>query len=389
MKKRSLSTFTVNMPDRHLHIISFAIPYPANYGGVIDVFHKLRALHAEGIKIHLHCFVYKRESAAELLKYCESVYYYPRRTGLSSAITFKPYIVASRRSPELIKRLLEDNYPILFEGLHSCYYLDHPALQGRTLIYRESNIEHNYYYHLAVAEKNLFSRTYFLLASLKLRLFQRILKHANQMLVVSEEDCNYLRQQFPDSKVTYLPSFHANESVNSHIGQGEYALYHGNLSVPENTKAAEFLVMNVFDSDKYPLVIAGLNPPGRLQNLVKDKKNIQLIANPIQEDMDELIQKAHVNVLVSFQATGLKLKLLNTLYNGRFVLVNLPMLNGTGLNGLCTIADNAAGFNVALGELFSKTFGQDEIEKRKIILGGRFSNQVNALRLIQSIFKSR
>ena len=37
------------MPDKHLHIVSFSIPYPANYGGVIDVFYKLVALHKAGI----------------------------------------------------------------------------------------------------------------------------------------------------------------------------------------------------------------------------------------------------------------------------------------------------------------------------------------------------
>ncbi|MEI6747933.1 MAG: glycosyltransferase family 1 protein [Bacteroidales bacterium] len=376
------------MSDRHIHIISFAIPYPANYGGVIDVFYKLRALHSAGIKIHLHCFSYERESASELLKYCEDVFYYPRRTGLSSAFTFKPYIVASRRSTELLRRLLQDNYPILFEGLHSCYYLDHPSLKGRILIYRESNIEHAYYYHLAIAEKNLFSRAYFLFASLKLRLFQRILKHATQMLVVSEQDCNYLKQRFPYSKVTYLPSFHANEIVSSLTGQGEYALYHGNLSVPENNKAAEFLVKNVFETNIYPLIIAGLNPSKSLIKLVKDKNNIRMVLNPGEEEMDVLVQNAHVNVLVSFQATGLKLKLLNTLYKGRFVLVNRPMLNGTGLNKLCTIADDAAGFKVELQGLFSRTFEQEEIYKREKILGSRFSNRINTNKLIHAIFES-
>ena len=46
------------MPDKHLHIISFDIPYPPNYGGVIDVYYKIRTLHKLGIKIHLHCFEY-------------------------------------------------------------------------------------------------------------------------------------------------------------------------------------------------------------------------------------------------------------------------------------------------------------------------------------------
>ncbi|HMX05330.1 MAG TPA: hypothetical protein PKE14_11715, partial [Chitinophagales bacterium] len=66
------------MKSKHLHIISFNVPYPPDYGGVIDVFNKIKALHAEGIKIHLHCFEYGRNEAPELNAFCEHVYYYPR-----------------------------------------------------------------------------------------------------------------------------------------------------------------------------------------------------------------------------------------------------------------------------------------------------------------------
>lgn len=386
MKKRYLSGFTVNMSERHLHIISFAIPYPANYGGVIDVFYKLKALHANGIRIHLHCFAYRNKPAPELNQYCESVNYYDRLTGPAAALTLKPYIVASRRSSRLLNRLLQDDYPILFEGLHSCYYLDHPALRGRALLYRESNIEHAYYYHLAGAEGNLLKTAYFLLASLKLRLFQPVLKHSSRMFVVSEDDCRYLTRKFPANKVIYLPSFHPGNAVCSLPGRGSYALYHGNLSVPENSKAAEYLVKNVFDSDAYPLVIAGLNPPEWLKKLVMDKKHISLLPNPGQDEMETLVKEAHVNILVTFQATGLKLKLLQTLYNGRFTLVNPGMLAGTGLDELCTVAADAAGLKTALVQLFSRTFETKEIEKREKILEERFSNQRNAIRLINAVF---
>jgi hypothetical protein len=377
------------MSDRHIHIISFAIPYPANYGGVIDVFYKLKALHAEGIKIHLHCFAYRNQPAQELLQYCESVEYYDRNTGIAAALTSKPYIVASRRSQKLLTRLLSDQYPILFEGLHSCYYLGHPSLAGRTLIYRESNIEHTYYFQLARAENNIFHTAYFLLASLKLRLFQPTLKYATKMLVVSEEDRQYLARKFQEKEIIYLPSFHPGDVVSSVPGRGTYALYHGNLSVPENSKAAEYLIKNVFNSDVYPLVIAGLNPPDRLKKLVQGKKHIRLVANPGLTEMENLVQEAHVNIMVTFQATGLKLKLLQTLYKGRFTLVNSAMLAGTGLNELCRIADDAAGLKLALNELFSKTFEAEEIAKREKILGVRFSNKINANRLIDAVFDGR
>ena len=58
--------FTEKMQNKHLHIISFDVPYPANYGGVIDVFYKIKALHAKCVKIHLHCFEYGRAEARVL-----------------------------------------------------------------------------------------------------------------------------------------------------------------------------------------------------------------------------------------------------------------------------------------------------------------------------------
>ena len=35
--------------DQHLHIISFDIPWPPNYGGVIDVFYKIKTLSEAGV----------------------------------------------------------------------------------------------------------------------------------------------------------------------------------------------------------------------------------------------------------------------------------------------------------------------------------------------------
>ena len=52
------------------------------------------------------------------------------------------------------------------------------------------------------------------------------------------------------------------------------------------------------------------------------------------------MENAHINLLFTFQSTGIKLKLLNSLYRGRFVLVNHKMVNNTGLERLCVIEDN-------------------------------------------------
>ncbi|MCD4746042.1 MAG: glycosyltransferase family 1 protein [Bacteroidales bacterium] len=345
------------MSEKHLHIISFDVPYPPNYGGVIDVFYKIKILCEKGVKITLHCFEYPgRDRANELEKFCEKVHYYQRKLGFFSALSLKPYIVASRKSEELIMNLLKDDYPVLFEGLHSCYYIDDPRLRNRKKIYRESNIEHLYYYNLFKADKNLINKIYFLFASFKLRLFQNILKHASLMLVVSQKDTNYLKKYFKNITIKYLPSFHANNKIKIKTGKGLYALYHGNIEVPENAYAAKFLIDKIFNDLDIPLIIAGMNPPVYIQKLVSANSNIQLVSNPNDEKMFDLIKNAHINVLLTFQATGLKLKLLNTLYNGRFCLVNNKMLNGTSLNKLCIEANNIKEIKDRLKQIFQKEF---------------------------------
>ncbi len=374
------------MPEKHVHIVSFTIPFPPDYGGVIDVYYKIKALHQLGVKIHLHCFEYDRKPAAELIELCESVIYYKRKTGLRFTLGRIPYIVLSRRSEELIHNLLKDNFPILFEGLHTCYYLNDPRLKDRKKIYRESNIEHHYYFSLYKAEKNWIRKIYFLLASVKLKRYERILQHADLMLAVSRKDEEYLREQFPDVPVRYLPSFHSNSDVTCRAGKGTYCLYHGNLSVAENSVAAAFLIREVFPQLGITLKIAGHHPPRYLKRLAQSSSNIQIIESPSDEELYKLIVNAHVNILVTFQATGLKLKLLNTLFLGRFILVNHAMLNGTGLDELCNIADSPEELRKALVQLSDERFEEHEISRRRSMLSVHYLNPENAGRLVEYIF---
>lgn len=374
------------MRDNHLHIISFNVPYPPNYGGVIDVFYKIKALHKSGIKILLHCFEYGREIPEELAAFCESVHYYKRKTNILAAISCKPYIVVSRKSEDLIQNLLKNDYPIIFEGLHSCYYLKDKRLKDRLKIYRESNIEHLYYLNLFWSENKIHVKLYFLIAAIKLLFYQKILEHADLMLVVSKNDTNYLKGKFKNSNIIYLPSFHGNDSANAFTGKGNYVFYHGNLSVPENDYAANYLIKEIFADSNIPLKIAGLHPGKRLQKLVKNYNHIELIANPDNEKMMNLLQNAQINILLTFQATGLKLKLLNTLFNGRFCLVNNKMIAGTGLDSLCEIADTTITLKKKLLDLYEKEFDKNEVLKRQTLLKENYSNNLNARKIIELIF---
>src|SRR6185312_5311620 len=117
-----------SLPNHELHIVAFDIPYPPDYGGAIDLFYKIKNMAAEGAEIYLHCFEYRAQRAKELEQYCRQVWYYKRKTGLAGISLKVPYIVYSRRSEALLRNLQGVDAPILFEGVHTTYYLSHPSL---------------------------------------------------------------------------------------------------------------------------------------------------------------------------------------------------------------------------------------------------------------------
>lgn len=364
------------MQANKLHIISFDVPFPPNYGGVIDVFYKLKALHETGYEIILHCFDYGRGKQAELENYCSKVYYYKRNMKLTAMLSALPYIVNTRNNSALLTNLLLDNCPILFEGLHSCYFLNDEKLKGRYKIVRTHNIEHDYYANLAKSDKHLLKKIYFNREAKRLKSFEKILTHANLIAAISANDSYHFKRNF--KSVCTISAFHPYNAVEIKSGIGTYALYHGNLAVAENNLGALYLVNEVFSKTNFPLIIAGSTPSVELMQAVKNKPGITLKGDISTNEINDLIANAHINVLPTFQATGIKLKLLAALYSGRHCLVNNPMVANTGLEELCIVKDSAAEMAKEIDHLKTIPIGADLIERRKSLLELSFSNQYNA-----------
>ena len=111
----------------------------------------------------------------------------------------------------------------------------------------------------------------------------------------------------------------------------------------------------------------------------------EMVANPDDDKLNDLIQNAHVNIFFTNQATGLKLKLLNALYNGRFVLTNDKMLSGSNLNKLCILANGIPEMKVQLAELMRQRFTTVMKIERQVHLQTIYMNGDNVEKLIELI----
>lgn len=335
------------------------------------------------MKVHLHCFEYGRAIANQLSEICETVRYYKRKQNAFYLFRSLPYIVLTRSSEELVQNLLKDDYPILFEGLHCCFHLSDRRLSKRIKIVRTHNIEHDYYENLAKVEPKLIRRIYFNNEARKLKRFETILNKAEHIIAISSADRNYLASNY--SNVMEVPAFHPDEKISILLGKGDFAFYHGNLEIGENIEAALYLILHVFNDISIPLIIAGKNPPTHLMDAAKRFSHIQLKANISTEEIYRLVQEAQMNVLPTFQSTGIKLKLLTALFKGRHCVVNPAMVTGTGLESLCIICDSAAGLKKEIIRVFEIPFTVGEIQKREKVLLEKFSNALNAKKILELI----
>jgi hypothetical protein len=202
---------------------------------------------------------------------------------------------------------------------------------------------------------------------------------------MTEKHAEVLTQEFGLPNVTYVPQFVSWHEVKSNEGVGSFCLYHGNLSIPANEKAALWLLEKIFSQVRYPFVIAGKDPSRRVYKLAELYSHSCIVANPSQSEIDDLIQKAHINIIPSLHPACGKYKLLHALFSGRHCLTNEMMINDTGLEKGCHIANDTRTKIETIRYLLERPFTQQEVELRKTLLSP-YNNSENVLKLIQWLY---
>lgn len=336
------------MKIQALHIVSLDVPFPPDYGGVIDIYFRTKALRSLGIKVILHCFEYGRGTGHDHSEIADEVYYYKRKRSLIANFRKDPFIVATRRSEELVNHLLLDDHPILLEGHHCAGLLNDERLDGRLRFVRVHNIEWMYYDALSHASASPWKKAFFKGESKKLRKFEKILRKADALFCLNESEQEYY-SAFHDKNYLWPAGCDFSPVESDPARPQPFALFHGNLSVAENEKALRWIVDTwTKHGIRMPLTVAGKKPGPSLQAFLQGHDFVTLSQDPSPGEMTTLVRTAEINLLITFQSTGIKLKLLNSLLQGNRVVVNPLMVEGTGLGRFCEVVDDENELSKAL-----------------------------------------
>ncbi|APY10093.1 hypothetical protein BWZ22_02070 [Seonamhaeicola sp. S2-3] len=368
------------MYNKAIQIVSFNNPYPPDFGGVIDVFYKIKALNELGIKVYLHFYYHDRSDLLGLEPYCEKIFIYKKDNSILKHLSFLPFSVSSRYSQDLIENLVSIKAPILFESIRTTSILKKVKLKQKIAI-RCHNIEHKYSWGLFRSEQNIIKKIAFLIESLKFKQYENILSKADYIFTISNHEYKYFASHYNKKKVINLPVFQENVNVLSKNGYGAYALYHGDLAVSDNIKSALFII-DVFKDLDEKLIIASSRKPFKVLKEIKKYDNISFQFISKKEQLDTLIINAHINTLYSFQQSGTKLKVFNALFKGRYCIINDNMVDDPNILDICEVINNKKDYQTAVKMLFKQEFILNE--KRRHVLS-QYNTNIIANILIKTL----
>lgn len=326
--------FIQKLKNKALHIVSFDVPFSPNYGGIIDVYNRAKALKNAGWEIHLHCFEYGRGRDFDTSDCATKVHYYERKKSLLDFFSFLPFIVKSRADQTLYHNLTQDKYPILLEGQHAAFFANRLQKAGKKVAIRQHNVEWEYYQQLAQQERSLLKKWFFILESYKLKIHLYSLKKIPFLAITPADTQSFLSAGFT---AQYLPPVIIVNTPEIQQTTQRFGLFHGKLSVQENHAAVLRLCAEHKKSPlPFPVKIAGINPSASLSKTVKEA-GFELIANPSQEVMEVLKNSAAFHFLFSAQFSGIKFKLLESLKTRALCIATPALVAGSDLAEFCVI----------------------------------------------------
>ncbi|WP_126652969.1 glycosyltransferase [Chryseobacterium aureum] len=372
---------------KELHIISFNYPYPPSYGGIIDVYYKIKALSDLGIKIHLHCFIDQIPDKIdpEVKEITENIFFYKKKKNPLVYFSGTPFAAAIRGSEDLIKNIEKIKAPLLFEGLQTTYIIQFLKDKEHPLYLRHHNNETEYYKGLSLSEKNLFKKLIYRIESLKYAGYQKkMLKKFEAVFCLSEKEYKEVENYSGNAQLIHL--FHGNQSVKQLDKKGNYFLFHGDLTTADNKRALNETIDLFKTLPQYKLVVASDRAGEGIKRKISAIQNISLTSIQTTEKLHSLLENAHGNILISYQNSGTKVKLFNTLYNSRFVIINGNITDDPVLTNLCLYGTDMTEIRQHIITSAEKEY--HDAENRRNILENTHSDKGKAEEMISTIFKN-
>ena len=372
--------------NRQLHIICNEIPKPFDTFQGNDLYWMIKSLQQEGIQPHLHVFQKDKFKSPVSVNSEQPTTYYEIKTGHCGFSFMAPFGISSYYDKQLISTLNQDKHPIIFHGIEATFNLSHVKIKDRKVFVRimqSENLNPQRGTKLSFINGN--GRWYDFFAIRKSTYETRVIDRF-PILVAHQDMKDKFDPQDKKLNINLIPNFIGIPTYLGEPGDGSFCLFHGNLDNSNTTKAAHWLLDNVFNKIDIPLVIAGSNPSKELEVASHRQLNTCLVANPTQNEKMELIKKAQVNILPGLINDLQKHEMMQSIIFGRHILSMEPSDSSSHFKKVIHFENDLDTITSKTKSLFESTFPEEEKNKRESFLQRNWLDASSTKKLIKMLY---
>jgi hypothetical protein len=363
--------------ERTILIVSPYFPYPATFGGCVDILGRIRLLKKYQYKITLVATVKKNPSKVEveyIEQYIDDLILLKRKISVISILSFYPFQVSSRYSLSNYKFAKTYDYLIL-ESEYVANILKNKTLFVYRKILRLHNIEPKYFFDLFKSSFPRIMSFYYLIDCFKFRLYSnRIYKKVDHIACISKNESDYINSKISYRKnASFSPTVIDFSELKKRNFTTKYVIYVGALFVPNNIDGLSWYIKNVHQYlikiiPEYKFILIGStknnNNKKKILQMCKDDEKIDIYFNV--KDLESYYRKSSVFINPTLKGAGVKIKSINAIIEGFPLVSTNKGIEGSGLkDGLhVLVSDIPSDFmkhiiNLFNNQLFAKNIVHD------------------------------
>lgn len=371
-------------------VVMSDLPFPANSGGKIDYFYKLKALKEFGCNV----FVVASYSDPSALAECDSVlsamgiktFFYPRKKSLFSTLSFIPYYVFSSRLEKMeldeVSRFLKDVSfdMMIIDHLNSFYAAKQieNIFSPSKVVYRAHNIESQFLKRQFLTSRvSILRRLILAIDTLKMFFYEKhCLKKINHIASISQAEIGYFQQKSRSANVFWLPPFfnqnvktsvdefdvkekEVYEQLKSDFKNKKILFFANNFTNGFNVDATTWFLENVWPQIIDAVPEAHFIMAGRNAGNYFDSSECVTVVNGF-DSVAPYMFIADVVLILTFGKEGVKLKLMEAISFNKIIISTDEGVWGSGLEKYAQYTSNNISFaELCISSIHSKGLSSD------------------------------
>jgi glycosyltransferase involved in cell wall biosynthesis len=351
-------------------VVCSDFPFPANHGGRVDTWGRIKVLAELGWRVHL-LVCGKQMPSAEDMKavydYVEEIKLCDRRSKLVDLLHILPMQAQSRKELRYVKLAADYDY-VLLEGDYVYPVLDNPGIKHDQAILRVHNDEAVYFKALARSTKNRLHKMYYHMEGKKFaRLQRKMLKKVDKYLFISNKEFESFQQQNPSARSLFLPPPVTNDTFSESTFHSKQVVFIGSLFMPNNREAIQWYLEHIhplmLKEPNYEFIVAG-NSRNQSLSWLESYDLTRVIIHDTPKSLDDIYRNGYLFVNPMQNGAGVKLKTIEAIQYGLPVISTTIGYEGTGLihQKHILVADRPEEFHQSIKQLF------DDPEQAKTLL---------------------